>query len=141
MAATIDQLLFADRIVGMLAAAFGALAVVLAAVGLFGVLGYAVARRTREIGVRVALGADRRRILRLVFGEVAALAGAGLAIGLPCGYALGRLIQSRLFGLTALDPPTLAGATLILGLTAALAGTLPALRAARVDPSVALRYE
>ncbi len=141
MTATIDQLLFADRIVGLLAASFGALAAALAAVGLFGVLGYAVARRTKEIGVRVALGADRRRILRLVFGEVASLTGAGLAIGLPCGYGLGRLIQSRLFGLTAFDPPTLVGTGLLLGLAAALAGTLPALRASRVAPSVALRYE
>ncbi len=141
MEQTIDEQLFVDRIVGLLATAFGLLAAALAAVGLFGVMGYAVTRRTREIGVRVALGADRRRILVLVCGEVAVLTGLGLVIGLPCGWGLGRLVQSRLFGLTAFDPPTLAAVVLMLGLAAAVAGALPALRAARVDPVVALRYE
>jgi len=141
MEQTIDEQLFVDRIVGLLATAFGLLATALAAVGLFGVMGYAVARRTREIGVRVALGADRRRVLALVCGEVAVLTALGLLIGLPCGWGLGRLVQSRLFGLTAFDPTTLAGVVLMLGLAAAVAGALPALRAARIDPVVALRYE
>lgn len=141
MEATIDEQLFVDRIVGALAAAFGLLATLLAGVGLFGVMSYAVARRTREIGVRVALGADRRRILGLVLGEVALLAGAGMAIGLPGGWGLGRLVESRLFGLTAFDPPTLLAAAATLALATLVAGALPALRATRVEPSVALRYE
>jgi predicted permease len=141
MEATIDDLLFVDRIVGGVAAAFGLLATLLAAVGLFGVMSYAVARRTREIGVRVALGADRARILRGELGAVAALAGAGLAVGLPAGWALGRLVEARLFGLTAFDPPTLIAAGAVLASTSALAAALPAHRAARVDPAVALRYE
>jgi len=141
MEATIDELLFVDRIVGGLAAAFGLLATLLAAVGLFGVMSYAVARRTREIGVRVALGADRRHILGGELRNVATLAGVGLAVGLPAGWALGRLIESRLFGLTAFDPPTLLAAALVLGLTSAVAAGPPALRATRVDPAIALRYE
>jgi predicted permease len=141
MAAVVDESLFTDRIVAGLAAAFGLLATLLAAVGLYGVMSYAVARRTREIGVRVALGADRARILRLVLAEIAVLSGIGMAIGLPGGWGLGRLVESRLFGLTAFDPPTLLFALAVLALATLLAGALPALRALRVEPATALRYE
>jgi predicted permease len=141
MASVVDESLFADRIVAGLSAAFGLLATLLAAVGLYGVMSYAVARRTREIGVRVALGADRRRILGLVVGEVAALAGIGMAIGLPGGLGLGRLVESRLFGMRAFDLPTILLTTTVLAVAALLAGALPALRALRVQPSTALRYE
>jgi ABC-type antimicrobial peptide transport system permease subunit len=89
----------------------------------------------------MALGAERRRVLGLVLGEVGLLAGLGIVIGLPSGYALGRAIQSQLFGLTAQDPWTFGAATAALAAAAFLAGYLPAARAARVDPMVALRYE
>ncbi len=104
-------------------------------------MSYAVAMRTREIGLRVALGADRRSVLMLVLREVAVLAGLGIAIGLPGGYGLGKVIESQLFGLHARDPLTFAVATLALVATALFAGLVPAMRAARVDPMRALRYE
>jgi ABC-type antimicrobial peptide transport system permease subunit len=141
MTTVVDESLFTDRIVAGLSAAFGLLATLLAAVGLYGVMSYAVARRTREIGVRVALGADRARVLKLVLGEIALLSGIGMAIGLPGGWGLGRLVESRLFGLRAFDPPTLLFAAAVLAAATLLAGALPALRALRVQPSVALRYE
>ena len=104
-------------------------------------MSYAVTMRTREIGIRVALGADRRAVLVLVLREVAVLAALGVAIGLPGGYGLGRLVESQLFGLTARDPLTFAVATVALVATAFVAGLVPAARAARVDPMMALRYE
>jgi ABC-type antimicrobial peptide transport system permease subunit len=125
----------------VLSAAFGLLATLLAAVGLYGVMSYAVSLRTREIGVRVALGADRRTVLLMVLREVTALTLIGVAIGLPSGYGLGRLVETQLFGLTARDPLTFALATVTLLVTAFLAGYLPALRATRVHPMVALRYQ
>jgi ABC-type antimicrobial peptide transport system permease subunit len=113
----------------------------LAAIGLYGVMSYAVSLRTREIGIRVALGAERRTVLIMVLREVAILALIGIAIGLPSGYGLGRLVESQLYGLTARDPLTFAVATVTLLLSALLAGYVPAARATRVDPLVALRYE
>jgi len=127
--------------VAALSAAFGLLATVLAAIGLYGVMSYAVAQRTREIGLRVALGADQRSVLMLVLREVAILAGIGIAIGLPGGYGLGKVIESQLFNLKARDPLTYLVATLALVATALVAGLVPAVRAARVDPMKALRYE
>jgi len=100
-----------------------------------------VSLRTREIGIRVALGAERRAVLFMVLKEVAVLAALGVAIGLPTGYGLGRLVETQLFGLTARDPLTFATATVTLLLSALLAGYIPAARATRVDPMVALRYE
>jgi predicted permease len=141
MTAQIGESLFVERMVAVLSAAFGLLATVLAAIGLYGVMSYAVTTRTREIGLRVALGADRRAILLLVLREVAALAVLGVAIGLPGGYGLGRLMESQLFGLTARDPLTFGVATVALLATAFLAGLIPAARAARLDPMTALRYE
>ena len=99
MRAQIGESLFVERMVAALSAAFGLLATLLAAIGLYGVMSYAVAQRTREIGLRVALGADRRSVLMLVLREVAVLAGLGIAIGLPGGYGLGRAVESQLFGL------------------------------------------
>jgi ABC-type antimicrobial peptide transport system permease subunit len=130
-----------ERLVAALSAAFGLLATLLAAIGLYGVMSYAVALRTREIGVRMALGAERRAVFVLVLREVALLAAIGVALGLPGGYGLGRLVESQLFGLTARDPLTFAVATVALLLAAFVAGYLPAARAMRVDPVVALRYE
>jgi predicted permease len=141
MAAQVGESLFVERMTAALSAAFGLLATLLAAIGLYGVMSYAVTMRTREIGLRVALGADRRAVLLLVLREVALLAAIGVAIGLPGGYGLGRLVESQLFGLTARDPLTFVVATAALLATAFLAGFVPAARASRVDPMTALRYE
>jgi predicted permease len=141
MKTQISESLFVERMVAALSAAFGLLATVLAAIGLYGVMSYAVAQRTREIGLRVALGADSRSVLMLVLREVAILAAIGIAIGLPGGYGLGKLIESQLFNLKARDPLTFLVATLALVATALVAGLVPAVRAARVDPMTALRYE
>jgi putative ABC transport system permease protein len=141
MQAQIRESLFVDRMVASLSAAFGFLATLLAAIGLYGVMSYAVSLRTREIGIRVALGAERRTVLLMVLREVAVMALIGIAIGLPSGYGLGRAVESQLFGLSARDPLTFAVATLTLLVAAMLAGYLPAARATRVDPLVALRYE
>jgi ABC-type antimicrobial peptide transport system permease subunit len=137
----IAESLFVERMVAGLSAAFGLLATLLAALGLYGVMSYAVSLRTREIGIRMALGAARAKVLRLVLEEVALLAGIGILLGLPSGYGLGRLIESQLFGITAKDPLTFAVATGSLVIAAFLAGYVPAARAARVDPMVALHYE
>ena len=137
----IGESLFVERMVAVLSAAFGLLATLLAAIGLYGVMSYAVAQRTREIGLRVALGADVRSVLMLVLKDVAILAAIGIAIGLPGGFGLGKLIESQLFGLSARDPLSFGLATLALVTTAFFAGLIPAIRAARVDPMTALRYE
>ncbi|HEY7410260.1 MAG TPA: ABC transporter permease [Vicinamibacteria bacterium] len=141
MRAQIRESLFVDRLVAALSAAFGCLATLLAALGLYAVMSHAVSQRTREIGIRVALGAERRAVLALVLKEVAVLAAVGVLIGLPGGYGLGRLVEAQLFGMNARDPLTYAAATLALLAAAFLAGYVPALRATRVDPMVALRYE
>ena len=137
----IEESLFVERLVAALSVAFGGLATLLAAVGLYGLLSYTVAARTRELGIRVALGAQRRGLLILVLREVAILATLGVGIGLPAGLFFGRLVESELFGLSARDPLSIGLATVVLLLTAALAGYVPAARASRVDPMVALRYE
>jgi predicted permease len=141
MEGQIDESLFTDRIVAVLSASFGALATLLAAVGLYGVMAYMVVRRTREIGIRMALGADRREVLRLVMREVAALAAVGIGIAVAASLAMGRLIQSQLLDVSARDPWVMGAAALALAAVALFAGFLPAWRATRVDPLTALRYE
>ena len=121
--------------------AFGALALVIAAIGLYGVLSYMVSQRTREIGVRVAIGASRRDVIALVVGGAARLTAVGLACGLLLAIGAGQLLRSQLFDISPLDPATFAGVIVLLGVVALLAAWLPARRAARVDPIVALQAE
>jgi predicted permease len=141
MEAEISESLFVERMVAVLSAAFGLLATLLAAVGLYGVMSYSVARRTREIGIRLALGAPRERVLAMVLSEVGVLGAWGLGLGLPMALALSRLLSAQLFGLPPHDPLTLLAATVLLACVTLLAGLLPARRAMRVDPMRALRYE
>jgi len=141
MEAQVDESLFFERMTAALSAAFGLLATLLAAVGLYGVMSYTVVRRTREIGIRMALGAGRSSVLRLVLREVAVLAVLGVALGLPSALGLSRFVESQLYGLSPTDPVTLGLAAVVLLSVALLAGYLPASRATRVDPMTALRYE
>ena len=138
---TVEQSLFSERMLAMLSAAFGLVATLLAAIGLYGVMAYTVSRRTREIGIRIALGAERRTVLWLVLREVAFITVAGIALAIPAAIALGGVVRSQLFGVSAADPWTMALASLVLGVVALVAGWLPARRAARVQPLLALRAE
>jgi ABC-type antimicrobial peptide transport system permease subunit len=114
---------------------------VLAAVGLYGTLAYAVARRTREIGVRLALGAQRGAVLRMVLRDSLIVAAGGLLAGVPLSLAAARLLRSFLFGVAAHDPPALIGAAALLAAVALVAALAPARRASRIDPVSALKYE
>jgi predicted permease len=137
----IGRSLAQQKLVARLATFFGLLALLLACVGLYGVLSYAVARRTNEIGIRIALGARRGNVIWLVLREALALVGAGVVIGLLVSVAATRMVSTLLFGLRANDPLTIAAATLLLLAVAALSAYLPARRASRVDPMAALREE
>jgi predicted permease len=130
-----------ERLIASLSGVFGGLATLLAVIGLYGVMAYAVVRRTREIGIRIALGALRSNVIAMVMREVFLLIGAGLAAGLSLALALANLIRSQLFGLNPRDPLTFLGAAIVLTLAASAAGFLPALRASGVDPTTALRQE
>jgi len=141
MAAQVSESLYVERMVAALSVSFGALATMLAAIGLYGVMSYAVARRTREIGIRMALGAERGRVMWLVLKEVAILASIGVGVGLAGAFYVTRQVQSQLFGLSAHDPVTLIGAVTVLLAVALLAGFIPARRATTIDPLVALRAE
>jgi putative ABC transport system permease protein len=125
----------------MLLLAFGALALTLAALGTYGVIAYSVSQRTKEIGIRMALGASRQDVLRMVVGGGLRLAIAGVLIGVALSLAAGRLISTLLFGIRATDPLTFSAVAAMLLATAVFAAWIPARRATRVDPMIALRYE
>jgi ABC-type antimicrobial peptide transport system permease subunit len=137
----IDQNLSNDRLTALLAIAFGVLATLLAGVGLYGVLAYTTAQRTREIGIRMALGSTRAAISRIVLGDVLRLAGLGIALALPVAYGLSRLLRSQLFGVSPADPLAMIFAVLLISTVAFLAALIPAVRAASISPTEALRTE
>jgi ABC-type antimicrobial peptide transport system permease subunit len=143
--ATLDEVLARSvsepRFYAILLGSFAGTALFLAALGLFGVTSYAVAQRTREIAVRIALGARREELMRMVLGRALLLGGAGVAAGLVFALALSRVLSSMLFEVSPRDPLTLAGVAAVLLATALVASFLPARRATRVDPVVALRSE
>jgi ABC-type antimicrobial peptide transport system permease subunit len=137
----LDESLITERMIATLSAGFGALATVLAIVGLYGVMAYMVTRRSREIGIRMALGAQTGNVVWLVMREVVVLVGAGTAVGLPAAWALSRLVQAQLYGVQPHDAASLALPALLLISVALLAGYIPARRAAGYDPVRVLRYE
>jgi predicted permease len=137
----IDDTLARERLFAFLVGLFSAITLVLACVGLYGSIAYTVTRRTREFGVRIALGAGRGTVLRMLLGQVAATIGAGLALGLPATWALTRVIESQLYGIKPHDPLSLVAAAAGVAAVAAMAAYLPARRALRIDPVRALRYE
>jgi predicted permease len=137
----IDQSLLQERLVATLSLFFGVLALLLACIGLYGVISYTVARRINEIGIRLALGGTPANVLHMVLKESLMLVLAGVAVGVLAAFATTHLISSLLYGVSPTDPLTLAGATLLMGAVAVLASLIPARRASRVDPMAALRYE
>ena len=136
----VEDSLRRERLISALAAAFGALALALACIGLYGTLSYAVTRRTSEIGIRMALGATSGSVIWLVLRDAVMLASAGVLLGVPAVVAVARLSRALLYGLGAFDLPALAGAFAVM-LAAAVAGFVPARRAGRLDPMSALRCE
>ena len=137
----IDDDLSNERMIALLASAFGLLATLLAGVGLYGVLAFTTAQRTREIGIRIALGSSRAAVARLVLTDVLRLTALGIALALPVAFGLARLLRSQLFGVSPADPLTLLAAITLIVLTVVLAALLPARRAASVEPTTALRTE
>jgi predicted permease len=137
----LDETLMTDRLIAMLSAGFGLLATVLASVGLYGVMAFVVARRRKELGLRLALGADPGQVIWMVMKEVLLLLALGLAVGLPAAIGLGRFIASQLYGIQANDPWMAIATMALLALVSAAAGFIPARRASLIDPTLALRAE
>lgn len=141
LALQVAESLNRERLLATLSGFFGALALMLAAVGLYGVMSYGVARRRNEIGIRMALGADQARVLRMVMGELSIVVAVGTTVGIAGALAAARPVASLLYGVSRYDPLTLTFAAGVLSLVAALAGYLPARCASRLDPMTALREE
>lgn len=139
--AQLDETLLTDRLIAMLSAGFGLLATLLASIGLYGVMAFVVARRRKELGIRLALGAQPRGVVWLMMREVLLLLAIGLAIGVPAAMALGRLVSTQLYGIQPRDPQVALWTTAILAVVSAAAGLIPAHRASRIDPILALRHE
>jgi macrolide transport system ATP-binding/permease protein len=139
--ARIDESISQEIAFARLCTAFAILALAIASVGLYGGMSYRVARRTSEIGIRMALGAPRSRVVWMVLSEVFLMAAAGLAISVPIAFAASRLVESFLFGIKRNDPLALIGSAVTLAAAAILAGYLPARNASRIDPMTALRHE
>ena len=141
MASQVERTLATERLLARLLSAFAGLAILLASIGLYGVLGYYVARRTGEIGLRLALGATRGAVLRSVLRQSVIVVAAGSVVGIPIAVFSSRSLSSLLYGVTPSDAGVLAGAVASLFVVALIAAALPAWRASRVDPLIALRHE
>jgi predicted permease len=139
--AQLDETLLTDRLIALLSAGFGLLATLLASIGLYGVMAFVVARRRKELGIRLALGAQASLVIWLVMREVLLLLAIGLAVGVPAGMALGRYVAAQLYGIQPNDPWMAGSTVLLLALVSAAAGLIPAHRASRIDPIMALRCE
>jgi ABC-type antimicrobial peptide transport system permease subunit len=137
----IDDSLLQERLLSILASLFGALALLLAAIGLYGVMSYTVIRRAREIGIRLAVGADRRDVMWMVLRSTFGLAALGLALGIPLVLIVNQYVDSQLFGVTGSDPVSILAAGLALLAVAVASGAWPAWRASRLDPMISLRQE
>jgi ABC-type antimicrobial peptide transport system permease subunit len=137
----LDESLVTERMIATLSTAFGELATVLAVIGLYGVMAFMVTRRAREIGIRMALGAQQGNVVWLVMREVLGLVAIGIAAGLPAAFGLASLVRTQLYGIGPNDPLSIALASLVLAIVAVLAGYIPARRAATYDPVQVLRAE
>jgi predicted permease len=137
----LDETLLTDRLIALLSAGFGLLATLLASIGLYGVMAFVVARRKKELGIRLALGAQPRLVIWQIMREVLLLLAIGLAVGIPAAMALGRFVAAQLYGIQPRDAGTAGATVLLLTIVSAAAGLIPAHRASRVDPILALRYE
>ena len=137
----LDETLLTDRLIALLSAGFGLLATLLASIGLYGVMAFIVARRSKEIGIRLALGAQPSGVLWIVMREVLILLSIGLGVGVPAAIGLGRYVSAQLYGIQPNDPWIAVATIVLLSFVSIAAGLIPAGRASRINPILALRYE